>query len=222
MKTNADGTRGMGSQLVRCSNPNCRFTDPENPYTLRRSPSVLKERNYCDYKCRDTDKTRPKIGRPPSPPKEETTDPCAYCGEPVPHLVSDKRTKFFCDRAHAAKMPRLKRAGRPRGRTTGLKSVNNQGYVMVYVGPEHPMAGRAGVVGEHRLVMSEILGRSLLSGENVHHKNANRQDNRPENLELWVGIGSQPSGLRVLDLLDWAREIIARYEPFEGWLRSMS
>lgn len=63
---------------------------------------------------------------------------------------------------------------------------------------------------EHRHVMEQTLGRSLLPGENVHHKNGDRLDNRPDNLELW--ITRQPRGQRVEDLLEWAHEIINRYE----------
>lgn len=75
--------------------------------------------------------------------------------------------------------------------------------------PGHPRAGRNLYVFEHILVVEEILGRLLVNGESVHHLNGVRDDNRPENLELWAR--PQPAGIRVSDAIAWARTIYDRY-----------
>jgi hypothetical protein len=81
-----------------------------------------------------------------------------------------------------------------------------------------PPAGRGHGTGryvfEHIMVMERMLGRYLLPGESVHHLNGVRDDNRPENLELWTR--PQPSGIRASDALAWAREILIRYTDDDG------
>lgn len=65
----------------------------------------------------------------------------------------------------------------------GGRRKDNFGYIQIWK-PEHPNAKMKGYIHEHRLVMSEKLGRPLKSHEFVHHKNAIKDDNRIENLEL--------------------------------------
>lgn len=64
---------------------------------------------------------------------------------------------------------------------------------------------------QHRMVMETLIGRPLLPTESVHHINGVRDDNRPENLELWSK--SQPSGQRVVDKVAWAIELLELYAP---------
>ena len=69
----------------------------------------------------------------------------------------------------------------------GGRSIASNGYVLVRVGVDHPMADVRGYAYEHRIVASATLGRPLLPGELVHHRNGIKTDNRPENLEVCEG-----------------------------------
>ena len=96
------------------------------------------------------------------------------------------------------------------------KIIDDQGYVLLPI-KDHPNSRKGGHnggrVSEHRYVMSQYLGRPLFDNENVHHKNGDKTDNRIENLELWVV--AQPKGQRPIDLIEYAHEILRRYEQDE-------
>ena len=81
---------------------------------------------------------------------------------------------------------------------SGTGTVNKNGYRVI--------AGKF----EHRVVMSEYLGRELTKEETVHHINGDKLDNRIENLELWSS--AHPRGQRAIDKLEFAYKMIDLYE----------
>lgn len=130
-----------------------------------------------------------------------TTPPCYVCDNPTPggflvYYCSDK-----CKRYARKHLPAPERR-KPYLIRDQVSKQQKTGYVQVEVD---------GVwVSEHRHVMETMLGRKLVKGESVHHRNGVRNDNRPENLELWTGPIRY--GIRAEDALSWAYEIVNRYE----------
>ena len=97
----------------------------------------------------------------------------------------------------------------------GERRKTKNGYVMLKVADsqtaEYPNLYWK---SEHAAIMEKHIGRSLLPGENVHHKNGIRDDNRLENLELWSK--AQPAGQRVTDKVQFAVEILQQYGELYG------
>lgn len=121
---------------------------------------------------------------------------CANCG--VVRMVRDHgRPKCSVGRHEQRHRPY-----KPRKPAVLRRDYQDDGYVQWMLGREY--------IGlEHRIVMERELGRALYDGEYVHHKNGVRDDNEPDNLELWVT--SQPPGQRPEDLVAWAKVILERY-----------
>lgn len=108
---------------------------------------------------------------------------CDFCNK----YYEGYREKY-CSRSCSAKD--LQKKGKIHRFPKGVHSPNwkegkmhSMGYIYIYK-PNHPDATKAGYVFEHRLAMEKYLGRRLRSDEMVHHKNAKKDDNRMENLEL--------------------------------------
>lgn len=113
--------------------------------------------------------------------------------------------KRLCSKHY--QMARRIEAGAPlRERNVSPWRPNARGYLVRHV-PLPDGSWRREL--QHRVVMEQVIGRPLLPHENVHHLNGVKDDNRPENLELWSK--SQPPGQRVEDKIAWAREFLADY-----------
>lgn len=138
---------------------------------------------------------------------------CEWCGDEFvqsPIKRQDKKPVKHCSRScgirHAlSKDPRYFLAGKEHSNTWKGGRMVQRGYIMLW-SPEEAQRLRPGTkkpyVFEHRLVMTNYLGRDLLPTEQVHHKGTkypvgsieNKQDNRIENLELWTT--QHPNGVR--------------------------
>jgi len=106
---------------------------------------------------------------------------CLYCGKEhscAPRQIARGGGKY-CSR-RCGVLANMKR-GPERANFVGVKMIN--GYRYVYA-PDHPHASKKGYVAEHRMVIEAKIGRCLEPGEQAHHVNKIRDDNRPENLIL--------------------------------------
>lgn len=144
---------------------------------------------YCSAKCYNLAKTKPT-----------PMFNCEHCGKETAYkknlkangnLGSYNYKQRFCSQSCAAKAQKRVSKG----------FADKNGYRVIYANGMQEF--------EHRLVMEKVLGRKLILGESVHHKDGNRQNNNPANLELWSKV--QPAGQRVEDKIVWAIKLLQQY-----------
>ena len=128
---------------------------------------------------------------------------CRICGKMVNPFYESEPTRMRqgkgCCKSHSNKIAQLEGRQRPPNPkySTGPMNTNwrggrkiQNGYIYILAPPNHPRYGingnRRRYMAEHRLVMEQIIGRVLEDSEAVHHVNAIRDDNRPENLYLFA------------------------------------
>lgn len=110
--------------------------------------------------------------------------PCEGCGQPHYRMPFDlnKQKHFMCSKSCQAKAQTIWLSGPQHYRWKG-RIARPGGYISLKQ-KTHPNAHCDGYVSEHRAVMAQVLGRPLLPTEHVHHKNHDKTDNRPVNLEI--------------------------------------
>lgn len=111
---------------------------------------------------------------------------CERCGDTF--ATKESLRQRFCSRTCA--MTGRNQKGK-QVRPEGTRRPHPSGYVMIKLGDAW--------IFEHRAIMTGLLGRPLDPRERVHHRNGNRADNRPENLELWRLKTKDPAGVRADD-----------------------
>ena len=120
---------------------------------------------------------------------------CRHCNTEYKVRASRKKTSFWCskkccyaNRVYSDKTRELMRVSHLGKSSKRKEFIMKKGYKYIYA-PEHPNSHKQGYIAEHRLIMSNQIGRALKPKEVVHHLNEITTDNRIENLALCKNSG---------------------------------
>lgn len=141
----------------------------------RAAPTRLCSRDDCDAVhfghglCRKH-YLRAYIQPNPKQSARAVTLQCQNCGQPFLCPSFRKDVAKFCSRLCACRF-----------NMTG--KIIKKGYRKV-LDKSHPRADSKGYVFEHIVVAEQMLGRPVLRGEEIHHRDENPLNNAPDNLEV--------------------------------------
>jgi hypothetical protein len=174
--------------------------------TVTRKIHPRTQHPFCDATCYGAwqrGRTFSEQGKPARPRRGCGVDGCAavhfgrgYCRKHYLRLVyappkrQTPRTTvepIACSHCHADFLPRHKGAKycsiACSASARKAPFIVKKGYKKLLM-PSHPRADTKGYVFEHIVVAETTLGRPLRAGEEVHHKDFDRQNNSPENLQV--------------------------------------
>lgn len=155
----------------------------------------------CSSRCRHDRSLADRGKQPPERLLDKGLKRCGKCEEVKPvadfYWLNGKRKRYQsyckpCQRRTQIAAARRKR-GLPEDAPTPRKehvpdgsTYTHRGYVMEKR-RHHHRADRFGWVYQHILIAEEKYGFPITREYTIHHKNRDKADNRPENLELRVG-----------------------------------
>lgn len=174
--------------------------------------TICRKQKYCSRKCCEIYGHRKKRNLPLYP---ILVKKCFFCSREFTPLYVDKK---YCSKKCASLFFYRKSnnidLNLPINYHIKRFYIDHKGYKKIYK-PSHPNSSKSGYIPEHRLVMSEALGRTLRKDETIHHINGDRLDNRLENLEL--RDGAHGSGQRVIDKIQHCFSYLEKH----GYLESL-
>ena len=107
---------------------------------------------------------------------------CAFTGSrhPMYGKIHNRLTKYKMSIAKKGKY-----LGKDSPSWKGGRRLNDSGYVMIYM-PNHPNRDKTtNYIREHRIVVEGYIGRYLLTTEDVHHIDGNKENNVIDNLMVF-------------------------------------
>ena len=148
-------------------------------------------------------------------PDERWQVNCVQCGKPMPVQRRPggtiNRQRKLCSTA-CRSLFRSERAPTAFREDSYSTHIKRGGYVWLSLPAWASPTGKKAQMLEHRYIMEKALGRKLRPEETVHHKNAQRSDNRLENLELFTS--RHGPGARVRDQVEWAIGLLTDYPDY--------